>query len=210
MVETCRELISTVSVALNSARTLAISMDSIMDPEKSRERFIIASNMLDMFARWLAAFPIAAKNFLRSRMDSRITGWDDEICHAQRRIQLSPIFNEEEVDMIMEAKHPVLLVLDRLRSIIYDMCFVVDLNFDRYEGANLYLRINSELDQLSRCWGVLEKISSTPVAFVYVAYLRSFLLLYLMLFNMYSIANGGWTALIVNFAGEECATFQVH
>ena len=46
-----------------------------------------------------------------------------------------------------------------------------------------------------KCVGTMERIKTTPLPFVYVIHLRTFLFLYLLLWNMTSMASSGWIAL---------------
>ena len=54
----------------------------------------------------------------------------------------------------------------------------------------------------SGAWGAMERINGTPLPFVYVAHLRTFLLLYLGIFFTETIARYSWAALPPLLAGS--------
>ena len=207
IIQTCRDTISIVAVALNAPRRLGKANDT--EPE-SNDLYKMHDDLLDKYARWLCAFPVAAKNFLRSRMDCKIKGWDDDEHVRYRQDELIFLLNPDDTQSILNGQHTVLVVLDRLRALAYDTCFVADLKLHPTATAELYNQLNAHINSLSGAFGAMERISGFALPFVYVAHLRLFILLYLFLFNMYSIANAwveesylsadGWIALIVLLA----------
>lgn len=92
------------------------------------------------------------------------------------------------------------MVLDRLREVTYQICFLADLNLHPTATAELYKQLNTHLDSLSGAFGAMERICGTPLPFIYVSHLRTFLMVYLLLFNMISVVHYGWAALIILFA----------
>ena len=194
IIHTCRDTISIVAVALNAPERLAMANDlkERVEPEKLNR----SGCLLDSYARWIAVLPIAVKIFLRNHMDGTSKGWDDVEMETHRLKELNYILSTDDAQMLMTAKHPVIFVLNRLREIAYDICFAVDPNLK----ANSYFLINRSLDTISGAFGAMEKISTTPLPFVYVAYLRTFLLAYLVFFNMYICAHYGWQGLVILLA----------
>lgn len=165
--------------------------------------------LLDKYARWLAAFPVAVKNYLRSKMDAKIEHWGDEANVNHRRDELAYLLDDDDARRILTADHGVLVVLDRLRALAYEICFVADIGLGPVADAELIKQMNGHLDGLSGAFGIMERIASTPLPFVYVIHLRTFLLVYLLLLNVFSIAGvwvdegnpvtDGWAVLIALF-----------
>ena len=60
------------------------------------------------------------------------------------------------------------------------------------KGVALYRQLSQQIDVLNGAWGAMERIAATPLPFVYVVHLRTFLLLYLFLWNLEGIGNNGW------------------
>ena len=63
------------------------------------------------------------------------------------------------------------------------------------QRATLYQQLNNQVSTMYKCVGTMERIKTTPLPFVYVIHLRTFLFLYLLLWNMTSMASSGWIAL---------------
>lgn len=193
--QTCRDTVSTVAVALNAPRRLIYMADGMAKSVESGDDEYY--ELLDKYARWVSAFPISVKNYLRPGMDTKTEGWDDD--HLLAEIGL--LLNEVEAHtLIISNHHPVLFVLDRLRELAYDICFVADLKLHPTATAELYKQINTHIDELSGAFGAMERICGTPLPFVYVSHLRTFLILYLLIFNMYCMSLYGWPSLIVLYA----------
>lgn len=199
LIQNCRDTVSTAAVALNAPQRLAarggVGEGNNLGSESLQNNLHNKHNeLLDKYARWVCAYPIAVKNFLRPRMDKqRRKPTDDDARFNELRYLLSV----DEAHLLLDANNSVLIVLDHLRELAYDMCFVVDIQLHPAAAAELYKQLNTHLDSLSGAFGAMERICGTPLPFVYVAHLRTFLLIYLLLFNMYSIAVDGWAALII-------------
>ncbi|KAL7554282.1 hypothetical protein ACHAWF_017731 [Thalassiosira exigua] len=138
----------------------------------------------------LSVFPIALKNFLRTRMDAKNCGLDNDSLDAHRLDEVAFLLDADEARMLMTANHPVLLVLDRLRELAYDVCLVSNLNMHPAAATELYKQINTHLDSLSGAFGAMERICGTPLPFVYVSQL-CFVCIFIC------VARDGWAALVV-------------
>lgn len=98
-------------------------------------------------------------------------------------------------------------VLNRLHELSYD---IAHYNYDKdneekcnptqQQRAVLFQQLNQQINSLCGSFGTMERIKNTPLPFIYVIHLRTFLLLYLFLWNMTSIASSGWVALPALFA----------
>ena len=199
IIQTCRDTVSTASVALKAPHRLAMT-EKLGKGVESEDHNIYEKHveLLDKYARWVCAFPIAVKNYLRPRMDTKIK------CTRSDQLlnEIGFLLDDNEARMLLEAKHPVLLVLDQLRELAYVICFTVDINLHPTATAEINKQMNTHLDSLSGAFGAMERICGTPLPFVYVTHLRTFLLLYLLLFNLYSVAHYGWEALIILLAAN--------
>ena len=182
IVEMCRVLISTASVACDDSE------------DKSS---------LGDIARWACVFPIAVKNFLQP---STRKGWDSDALIKKRRFEIGSLLSNEEADEVLytsDTNLAPILVLNRLRKLVWKLTI-------RKSGASstaaprnmLYQQLNVHLDTLTGAWGACERINGTPLPLVYVIHLRTFLLLYLMLWQMEAAANHGWVALPTVFAAS--------
>lgn len=68
----------------------------------------------------------------------------------------------------------------------------------------LYQQITSQIDILTGTFGAMERIKGTPLPFAYAIHLRTFLLLYLFLWNCCSVAQYDWIALPFLFLFNWC------
>jgi putative membrane protein len=77
-----------------------------------------------------------------------------------------------------------------------------------------YQQITNQLKELTDAYGAMERIKNTPLPFAYAIHLRTFLLLYLFLWNMISVAEYGWVSIpflsLLNWAllGIEAAAVE--
>lgn len=166
VVEICRVLVSTTSVMTPSC----------------------PSALKDEFARWICVFPVAVKNFLRP--DTR-DGWAEAAIVNKRRLEIGQLLPEKDAEAIIrpESGHfEPILVLNRLRGLAYE----ASLKAPQTMATGVYRQLNEEIDTLTGAWGAMERINSTPLPFVYVVHLRTFLMLYLCLWHLDSIARNGW------------------
>lgn len=186
LVATSRLLISTAAVAC-STRT----------------------DLIDEFARWTCVFPITVKNFLRPDT------WRGHVMNSRSEIG-NLLSNEEAKEALHtnEENYGPILVLNRLRDCAYRASFdesstrTMNMNstlgggggqepkIDSLQGIVLEQTLNRHIDALTEAWGAMERINSTPLPFIYVVHLRTFLILYLVLWNLLGVATSGWTALL--------------
>mmetsp|Transcript_12663 Transcript_12663/g.22738 ORF Transcript_12663/g.22738 Transcript_12663/m.22738 type:complete len:403 (-) Transcript_12663:212-1420(-) len=165
-------------------------------------------DLYDDFARWICAFPIATKNFLRPDLPCSKDG------HS-RRCEIGPLLSDKDTEELltpvngggsMEFIAPI-HVLDRMRELAYVLSFNNGPNVDQnspysstdilqtQKGTALYRQLNEQIDTLCGTWGTMERIAATPLPFVYVVHLRTFLLLYLFLWNLQGIGSNGWKSI---------------
>jgi predicted membrane chloride channel (bestrophin family) len=167
LVEICRTFISTAAAAEHS------------------------QNDLDELARWVCAFPIAVKNFLRP---SNRTGWDQDMLLYKHRCEIGPLLSDEEAAAVLNTQKGeigTIFVLNRLRQLTYKISMSMENN---QLSSILYHRLNEHIDILTGAWGAMERINSSPLPFVYVVHLRTFLIVYLLLWHLLMVATSGWVA----------------
>lgn len=141
------------------------------------------------FARWIALFPVANKNFLRLE---RRPGWDEKARKNKRRFEIGGLVHQDDqanqlVDPEPSTMAPI-FVLNQLRKLAF--------RYTAKENPMLYRQLNQQIDTLTGAWGAMERINATPLPFVYVVHLRTFLIMYLLLWHMEAIAVGGWYAVV--------------
>ena len=182
IVEMCRVFVSTASVAC-------------VDLEDK--------SSLDDIARWTCVFPIAVKNFLQP---SSRKGWDRDALIKKRRFEIGSLLSNEEADEVLNTSDNNLgpiLVLNKLRKLVWKLTFHRSAKTEMLGPRDmLYQQLNVHLDTLTGAWGACERINGTPLPLVYVVHLRTFLLLYLILWQMEAAANHGWVALPTAFAAS--------
>ena len=54
--------------------------------------------------------------------------------------------------------------------------------------AVIFRSLNAQIDTLTGAWGAMERINATPLPFAYVVHLRTFLVLYLLAWNLEALA----------------------
>jgi len=119
-------------------------------------------------------------------------------------------------------------VLDRLRELAYVLSFGDDSGGSSTQGDQrgiaIYRQLNGQIDTLCGAWGAMERIAATPLPFVYVVHLRTFLLLYLLLWNLQGVVGSqdrwgsipallaaSWALLGIEAAAVECERpYQLH
>mmetsp|Transcript_38309 Transcript_38309/g.92396 ORF Transcript_38309/g.92396 Transcript_38309/m.92396 type:complete len:478 (+) Transcript_38309:290-1723(+) len=195
-----------------------------------------ALELLCEYACWLAVFPIAVKHFLRP---AKRPGWDMQVRLRKRRYEIGTLLLDDDARrVIMEyddkdgkptsdsttgtrARDPPLVVLNRLHELAYDIAHFT------YAGdgptsylptpqgrAIFYQQTMDQINILFGAFGAMERIKGTPLPFAYAIHLRTFLLLYLVLWNMSSVAKYGWLSLpflfLLNWAllGIEAAAVE--
>jgi len=208
--QVCRDSISTASVACTASRRSrgtpcrpATNGYQTMNGTEGREQ---EEALLDEYARWLAVFPVAVKNFLRPEKRS---GWDDDTYYKKRRFEIGPLLEEKDAHRVLSQRHGPLVVLDKLREIAFSICFSAHSGTHDTDpqsmlhamgNASLYKQLSEQIDALSGASGTMERINGTPLPFIYVVHLRTFLLLYLFLVNLNGMANYGWPVMFALFA----------
>ena len=218
IVEICRALFSTAAVALllnhnnnnmNTTTTTRYQDDDDNNTPSDDE----CDLLLDDFARWICAFPITVKNFLRPLVRS---GWKEDAQETKRRFEFGQLLNEEETDAVLntdDGNFGTIYVLNRLRELAWKAaaftCCSSDQNVTtkntRHQNVPremLYKQLNEQIDTLTGAWGACERINGTPLPLVYVIHLRTFLILYLMIWEMEAAASHGWVALPIVFAAS--------
>jgi putative membrane protein len=177
LVEICRALMSTAAVG-------CMENDEEIDMK-----------LLHDFARWTCVFPIAVKNFLRPATRK---GWDPTALHTKSRFELGRLVSDEEATEILNTSDenlPTIFVLNKLRVLAWKIGGQKQRDF-------LYQQLNVHIDTLTGAWGACERINNTPLPQVYVAHLRTFLLLYLLLWQMEAAATYSWIAIPTVFAAS--------
>jgi len=182
IVEICRSFISTLAVACGGE-----------DDNKT----------VEMAARWTAVFPNSMKNFLQP---STRKGWDTDALFKKRRFEIGSLLHDDEANAVLntsENNTGPILVLNELRKLVWKLTMsrAEKIHIDGPRDM-LYQQLNVHLDTLTGAWGACERINSTPLPLVYVVHLRTFLLLYLILWQMEAAANHGWVALPTVFAAS--------
>merc|ERR1711865_782167 len=80
--------------------------------------------------------------------------------------------------------------------------------------AVIFRSLSEQIDTLTGAWGAMERINATPLPFAYVVHLRTFLVLYLLAWNLEALALHGWSAfpalVVVSWAllGIEAASVE--
>ena len=188
----------------------------------------LALSLLCEYTRWLTTFPIAVKHFLRPqerrgwdkdtyyrkrRYEIGALLSDENAQHVLMEYEDEkgrPVIGRNEDEGVVRVRDGPLVVLNRMHELAYDIAY-----FDHVSGcdkggnhhipspqgqAAFYQQINEQINILYGAYGAMERIKGTPLPFVYAIHLRTFLLLYLFLWNMTSVANYGWISLPCLFA----------
>lgn len=154
--------------------------------------------------RWTAAFPIAVKNFLRRSPGA--------LC--DRRAELGALLEEADTEAVLATADGALFVLNRLRAAVWRFSQLLATSQPELNGMCLRA-LSEEVDRLTGAFGAMERIEATPLPFVYVAHVRTFLSLYLVLIALPAIAEWGafalpglvamsWALLGIEAAAMEC------
>lgn len=185
-VEVCRTMAST---ALAGLRPSSFSSSKTGDDSKEQQRR--RQLLADDFVRWIAVMPVATKNFLRP--------WEGELTSCHRANEIGEVLIDGDKREFLASKgttiYAPVLVLNRLRQLAREAAQeTCEQNVAL--SAVLLRQLNEQIDTLTGAWGAMERINGTPLPFVYVVHLRTFLLLYLLLWHMEAIASGGWPSLL--------------
>ncbi|KAG7372285.1 bestrophin, RFP-TM, chloride channel [Nitzschia inconspicua] len=193
MVEICRTTASSALIGCRRPTNHESGTAGEVEASKSKKR---QQELAEDIIRWIAVFPLAVKNFLRP--------WE-HACNRSREV--GEVLSLEDRDAFLNAKGDALfapiLVLNQIRQLSYQMVYF---NMDKSSPSNslteaviagtLFRQLNEEIDILTGAWGAMERINATPLPFVYVVHLRTFLLLYLLLWHVEAIASSGWIAIL--------------
>ncbi|KAG7343151.1 bestrophin, RFP-TM, chloride channel [Nitzschia inconspicua] len=193
MVEICRTTASSALIGCRRPTNHESGTPVEVEASKSKKR---QQELAEDIIRWIAVFPLAVKNFLRP--------WE-HACNRSREV--GEVLSLEDRDAFLNAKGDALfapiLVLNQIRQLSYQMVYF---NMDKSSPSNsiteaviagtLFRQLNEEIDILTGAWGAMERINATPLPFVYVVHLRTFLLLYLLLWHVEAIASSGWIAIL--------------
>ena len=171
-----------------------------------------AMELLSEYARWLSVFPIAVKHFLRPTQHK----WGELIRYKKRRFEIGPLLSDEDACQIINeyddkdgkptsdsststrARDPPLVVLNRLHELAYDIShfkYSHDIAPMPQSSAIFYQEVMEQVNILFGASGAMERIKGTPLPFVYAIHLRTFLMVYLSLWNMSSVARYDWLSL---------------
>ena len=171
-----------------------------------------AMELLCEYARWLSVFPIAVKHFLRPTQHK----WGHEIRYKKRRYEIGPLLSDKDACQIINeyddedgkptsdsftstrARDPPLVVLNRLHELAYDIShfkYSHDIAPTSQSSAIFYQEVMEQVNILFGASGAMERIKGTPLPFVYAIHLRTFLIVYLSLWNMSSVARYDWLSL---------------
>lgn len=165
-------------------------------------------------ARWLCCFPIAVKNFLRPKKQN---AWKPMVRCPKTRLEIGRLLPEADALHLLGQRdrteeEPIgaetepdperfgapaapLLVLVRLRQLVHAAVATSSGTGEPALAAAAYRQLNTQLDLLTKAWGAMERINSTPLPYAYVVHLRTFLLLYLLMWSVDSLARHGWAAM---------------
>jgi hypothetical protein len=172
--------------------------------------------LLCEYSRWLAVFPIAVKHFLRP---ATRPGWEKDDRYNHVRLEIGALLSDEDIASVMKeyddddgnptfdacsagyrVRDAPLVVLNHLHRLTYGIThcsFSADPDLlsspTLHNGRGAFLEtISGQLNQLFYAYGAMERIQGSPLPFVYAIHLRFFLLVYLLLWNLTSVAEYGW------------------
>lgn len=122
--------------------------------------------------RWALAFPVATKNYLRgTRGDAR---------------ELEGLLSVDEIDSLFAVPCQPVRCVDAARKAVFDWAS------DGPLEAHVVTRLMITLDELTLNFGAMERINNTPLPFVYVSHLRSFLIVFLLAVPLVFASTWGW------------------
>ncbi|KAL7569193.1 hypothetical protein ACA910_016753 [Epithemia clementina (nom. ined.)] len=158
----------------------------------------------DEALRWLAAFPLTAKDFIRGEIKLHPDGY-------------AGIVSAEELRELEHNTHAPLFVAYQVRRHLKAMYGVSEgtdpaLAFSRTQQM---IFMEEQLNRMLEAQGSMERIKGTPLPLVYVTHLRSFILINLFLLPWVWGASLGWYTVpivaVVAFAllGIEASSAEV-
>ncbi|KAL7518857.1 hypothetical protein ACHAWX_003664 [Stephanocyclus meneghinianus] len=197
------------------------SNNSVKQNDKDIKTETAALKLLAEYARWSAALPVSVQHFLRP---GTRPGWRDEDMYTKKLRELDPLlpasdtrlllmpYDDKEGKPTFDAANGVrvrdepLVVLNRMHELAFNVAFFTytgsrsDLFTPTPEAqAAFYKQLTEHIDAMYGAYGATERIKNTPLPFAYSVHLRTFLLIYLLLWNLTSVATFGWIAIPTNF-----------
>jgi ion channel-forming bestrophin family protein len=158
----------------------------------------------DNAIRWIAASAVAVMIFIRG--DHKIPN------HT-----LEGILDAESIQQMERAPHPPIYACDRARRYLKHLFAVTaDTPPSLSHGRAIQMdRLEQQLNLYMDQFGGMERIRSTPLPMAYVAHLRTFLLIHLLLFPYVFGPGNGWStvpmSILASFAflGIEAVSSEV-
>jgi predicted membrane chloride channel (bestrophin family) len=192
--------------------------------EKQEEEDIMKENasikLLSEYACWMAAITVSVSHFLRQ---GKRPGWRDEEIYTKKFMELDPLLDANDVRKVlmsyddqdgnptfdangMRVRDPPLVVLNRMHELAFDIAYfryssggLTAFNPTPEAQAALYTAMTENINAITGAFGTMERIKNTPLPFVYTVHLRTFMFLYLLLWNLTSVAAHGWMAIPILF-----------
>jgi len=123
----------------------------------------------DQLVAWTLGFAVASKQLLRKDVTINLH-------------ELAGILSPDQVERMSSAKHPPLYAAGMARHVI---CRALRVNHEISSGEATSHSLNRQMLEnnvttLIQNIGGMERVSSTPLPLVYVAHLRTFLMIYLL------------------------------
>lgn len=234
VIAVCRANISVVAIGAVSPLRMKKQTNKCNDNIESNVAEEDVIELICQYARWLAVFPIAVKHHVRPATRK---GWNQNEMYKKKRYEIGSLLSESDAQTVIlpndddkgkpvasggiRVRDPPLVVLNRLHQLAYNI------SYNTYAGASsssfapaaanramLYQQISNQLNELVNEYGAMERIKNTPLPFAYAIHLRTFLLIYLFLWNMISVAEYGWISIpflfLLNWAllGVEAAAVE--
>ncbi|CAJ1958264.1 unnamed protein product [Cylindrotheca closterium] len=208
LIEVCRTFISTAVVGCQACKALdppALSAMNIVELVHAKKQDDVRLKLVRQFARWTCVFPIAVRNFLRPESRAEFEACCNLVCNSKRtkgndekhEMGISPdlldLVSFQEATELQHSAFPTIFVLNKMRLLAWDASESAGASPSKQ--ALLYRQLNEQIDILTGAWGAMERINLTPLPFVYVAHLRTFLMLYLCFWHISSIALNGWVCI---------------
>lgn len=142
----------------------------------------------DEAIKWVAAFSIATKQFMRS-------------IHEIDALSLAGILEKEDVIALQNAPHPPLYASCKIRSALQELFYI---SAETPPGLALFYSqqlqtLEGSLNIMMDNEGAMERIKSTPLPLVYVTHLRTFLVLFLALLPYIWAGMWGWPTVPIVF-----------
>eukprot|EP00927_Polykrikos_kofoidii_P080736 TRINITY_DN77692_c0_g1_i1.p1 TRINITY_DN77692_c0_g1~~TRINITY_DN77692_c0_g1_i1.p1 ORF type:complete len:355 (-),score=37.51 TRINITY_DN77692_c0_g1_i1:41-1105(-) len=136
----------------------------------------------DELLRWVLAFPVATRNYLRGQ--SRYASV----------AELEGVLLPPQLEALGSAKRQPLFVIDHIRHLILQGTRS-NVHDDPRIAAEGLAAMNRETEMLQIGMGSMERINATPLPYAYVAHLRTFLLLFLLGIPFVFSKLWGWATL---------------